>query len=92
MYERIRQITFFRLSRVPKQWTGIFKVSNTCMNLCNNIVEEKVGVKIQNSKKGFEKNEHACNVEGVLGFLIFLSVLDLKVAGPTRKIQSSSKL
>ena len=62
------------------------------MNLCNNIVEEKVGVKIQNSKKGFEKNGHACNVEGVLGFRIFLSVLYLKVAGPTRKIQSSSKL
>ena len=71
MYERIRQITFFRVSRVPKQWTGIFKVSNTCMNLCNNMVEEKAGVEKQNSKKGFEKNEHACIVEGVLGFLIF---------------------
>ena len=26
---KFRQITFFRVSRVPKQWTGIFKVSNT---------------------------------------------------------------
>ena len=56
------------------------------------MVEENVGVEKQNSKKGFEKNEHACIVEGVLGFLIFLPVLYLKVAGPTRKIQSSSKL
>ena len=56
------------------------------------MVEEKAGVKKQNSKKGFEKNEHACIVEGVLGFRIFLPVLYLKVAGQTRKIQSSSKL
>ena len=63
VYYRIRQITFFRVSRVPQQWTGIFKVSNTCTNLCNNMVEEKAGVEKQNSKKGFEKNEHACIVE-----------------------------
>ena len=31
----------------------------------------KSGVEKQNSKKGFEKNEHACIVEGVLGFRIF---------------------
>ena len=67
----IGQITFLRVSRVPKQWTGIFKVSNTCTNLCNNMVEEKAGVKKENSKKGFEKNEHACIVEGILGFWIF---------------------
>ena len=29
------------------------------------MVEEKVGVKKQNSKKGFKKNEHAYIVEGV---------------------------
>ena len=52
----------------------------------------KSRVEMQYSKKGFEKNEHACIVEGVLGFRIFLPVLYLKVAGPTRKIQSSSKL
>ena len=65
------QITFFRVSRVPKQRTGIFKVSNTSTNLCNNMVEEKALVEKQNSKKGFEKNEHACIVEGVLRFRIF---------------------
>ena len=56
------------------------------------MVEEKAGVKMQNSKKEFEKNEHAYIVEGVLEFRIFLPVRYLKVAGPTRKIQSSSKL
>ena len=34
----------------------------------------KCGVEKQNSKKGFEKNEHACIAEGVLGFQIFLPV------------------
>ena len=52
------------------------------------MVQEKVVVEKQNSKKGFEKNEHACIVEGVLGFLIFLPARYLKVAGLTRKIQS----
>ena len=66
----IWQITFFRVSRVPKQWTGIFKVSNTCTNLCNNMVEEKAGEEKQNSKKTFENNVHSCIVEGVLGFRI----------------------
>ena len=50
------------------------------------MVEEKVVVKKQNSKKGFEKNEHACILEGVLGFLIFLPVWYFKVAGLTWKI------
>ena len=31
-------------------------------------MDEKEGVEKQNSKKGFEKNEHTCIVEGVLGF------------------------
>ena len=61
----LRRITFFRVSRVPKQGTGIFKVINTWTNLCNNKVEEKAGVEKQNSKKGFEKFEHAYTVEGV---------------------------
>ena len=50
---------------------GIFKVSNTCTNLCNKMVKKKAGVKKQNSDKGFEKNEHACIVDAVLGFWIF---------------------
>ena len=59
-YERIRRITFFlfqstffRVSRVPKQWTGIFKESNTWTNLCNNMVEEKAGV--ENQEAEFEE-------------------------------------
>ena len=28
-------------------------------------MEENAGVERQNSKKGFEKNEHACSVEGM---------------------------
>ena len=51
------------------------------------MVEEK-----QNSKKGLEKNKHACIVEGVLGFRIFLPIWYLKVAIQTWKIQSLSKL
>ena len=71
VYERIRQIAFFRVSRVPKQRTGIFKAPNTCTNLCNNMVQKTAGVKKQNSEKGFQKNENACIVEGVAGFRIF---------------------
>ena len=71
VYERIRQVTFFRVSRVPKHQTGIFKVSNTYTNMCNNMVKKKkAGIKKQNSAKGFEKNEHSCIVKGVLGFRI----------------------
>ena len=40
-------------------------MSNTWTNLCNNMLEEKVGVEKQNFKKEFEKNEHAYIVEGV---------------------------
>ena len=43
---------------------GIFEVSNTQMNLCNHMVEQKERVKKQKSKKGFETNEHACILEG----------------------------
>ena len=56
------------------------------------MVKKKAGVKKQNSEKGFEKNEHASDVVGTFGFRIFLPVRYLKAAGPTRKIQSSSKL
>ena len=52
------------------------------------MVEGKARVEKQNSEKGFEKNEHACIVEGVLGFRIFLPVWYLKVAGPTRKFKA----
>ena len=57
----LKQITFFRVSRVPKRCCGIFvcqMLGQTCGTM-----EEKAGVEGQNSKKGFEKNEHACSVE-----------------------------
>ena len=68
---RIRQITF-RVSRVPKQWTGSCKVSNTWTNLCNNMVEEKAKSRSRIPRKDSKKNEHACITEAVfcprLGF------------------------
>ena len=51
------QITFFRESRVPKQCTGSFKLSNAWTKLWNKLMEDKEGVKKQNFRKGFEKNE-----------------------------------
>ena len=60
------------------------------------MMKEKAGPRVerQNStgKKGFEKNEHACSVEGVFAVLDPSARLYLKVAGHTRKIQSLSKL
>ena len=44
------------------------------------------------SKKGFEKNEHACIVEGVRGFRIFLPVRYLKVAVTGGPDSENSKL
>ena len=62
---QISQITFFRVSRDPKRCSGIFNVLKAWTNMWNKMMEEKAGVERQNSKKGFEKNEHACNAEGV---------------------------
>ena len=43
------------------------KVSIAWTNLQNKMMEEKAGVNSekQNSKKGFQKNEHACSVDGL---------------------------
>ena len=61
-----KQITFFSVSRVSKRCTGTFNVSNVWTTIMwNKMMEENVGVERQKSKKGFEKNEHACSVEGV---------------------------
>ena len=43
----LSQITLFRVTRVPKQCTGNFKVSNAWTNLWNIMMEEKTGLKIQ---------------------------------------------
>ena len=50
------------------------------------MMEEKAWVERQNSKKGLEKNEHACSVEGV--FVVSDASPCLKVTGQTQKIQS----
>ena len=52
----------------------------------------KSGVKRHNSMKGFENKEHVWNVEGVFVVSDPSARQYLKVASPTRKIQSSSKL
>ena len=56
------------------------------------MMEEKAGAERQNSEKGFKKNEHACSVEGVFVVSDPTARLYLKLAGPTQKIQSLSKL
>ena len=55
-------------------------------------MEERALVEKQNSKKGFEKNEHACCVEGAFEVLDCTARPYLKVAGLTCKIQSLSKV
>ena len=60
--------------------------------LLNNMVEETAGVEKQNSWKGFKMSEHACSMEGVFWVSDSTASPYLKVAGPTRKIQSLSKL
>ena len=54
--------------------------------------KKKRGVEKQNSKKGFEKNEHACIVLGVFVVSDLSARQYLKVPGLSRKIQSTSKL
>ena len=49
-------------------------------------------VERQNSKKGFEKNEHACSMEGVFVVSDPSARQYLKVAGQTQKIQRLFKL
>ena len=56
------------------------------------MVKEKAGFVKQNPKEGLEKNEHACIVEGVSWVSDLSASPYLKVAGPTWKSQSSSKL
>ena len=51
----LRQITFFRVSRVPNRCSGIFNASNSLTNMWNKMMEEKAGIERQNSKKGFER-------------------------------------
>ena len=67
VYGRIRQITFFRVSRVPKQWTGIFKVSNTCTNLC----KKKRGTRSRIPRKDSKRMSMPASWREFLGFGFF---------------------
>ena len=58
----------------------------------NKMMEEKAVAERQNSKKGFENNEQACSMEAVFVVSDPSARHYLKVAGPTRKIQSLFKL
>ena len=49
----LRQITFFRVSRVSKRCSGIFNASNAWTNMWDKMIKEKAGVERQNSKKGY---------------------------------------
>ena len=62
-----RQITFSKVSLVPKQCSVIFNVSNAWTNMWNKMMEEKVGVVRREDSK---KNEQACSVEGVFMVLV----------------------
>ena len=70
--KKVQENHLFKVFRVPERCTGIFNVSNACTKMLNKLIEENEGVKKQKSKKGFEKNEHACSIEGV--FLLLDSV------------------
>ena len=56
------------------------------------MMEEKEGVKRQNSKKGSEMSEHACIVEGVFVILNSTASQYSTLAGQTWKNQSFPKL
>ena len=55
----LRQITFFRVSQVPKRFSVAilwnFQCVNAWTNIWNKMMEEDTGVERQNSKKGVER-------------------------------------
>ena len=54
----LMQITFFRVSRVPKGCSGSFNLSNAWTNMWNKMMDEKAGVKRQRggSFRGFRSD------------------------------------
>ena len=56
----------------------------------NQMMEENEGFKKQNSKKGFEKNQHACSMEDFFVVSDFTARQYLTLAGLTWTNQSSS--
>ena len=58
----------------------------------NKMTDEKEGVKKQNSKKGFEENEHVCSVKAIFRVSDSTARWFLKLAVPTQTNQNSCKL
>ena len=77
----LKQIAFFRVSRVPKQWTasGIFTVSpwslaNSWTNLWSNMVEEKAGSRSRIPRKNLKRMGMPAPWREFCGFRIGLPV------------------
>ena len=92
--EMLRQITFFRVSQVPKRFSVAILWNFQCVKCLDKHLEQDDGRRHGGWKAEFQersrKNEHACSMEGV--FVVLDLSACLKVAGPTRIIQNSSKL
>ena len=54
------------------------------------MAEKKAMIKKQNTKKGFEKNGHACSVEGIFEVSDSTACPYLMLADPTQANQSSA--
>ena len=50
-----RQITFFRVSWVPKQCSGIFNVSNAWTNMWNKLMEKRQGSRGRTPRKDLKR-------------------------------------
>ena len=77
----LRQITFFKVSWIPKQCTGIFKVSNAWTDLWNNMIEEKAGLRSRIPGKDSKRMSMPCSMDTASPYS--------KVACPTQTIQTS---
>ena len=53
--EMFRQITFFRVSLVPKKWSVIFSVSNAWTNMWNKMMEKKRGLRGRIPRKDLKR-------------------------------------
>ena len=99
-YKRIRQTTFFQSILGSKAIDSDWNFQNvkawilglTYATIWWKRKTQKVGVEKQNSKKGFEKNEHACMVEGVTWVLDSTASLYLKNLKIGRPDLENSKL
>ena len=80
--KRFKQITFLRLSWVPEQCTGIFKVLNAWTIMWKKMMKIKAGFQKENSNQGLNKRTTHCSMEG--GFEVLDSTVSpyLKLTSP----------